>query len=104
MGEDAVKVGKVTDFPIGSMKLVSVNGEDVLVVNVSGTLYAMTNTCTHRGGPLNEGELDGSIVTCPWHGGQFDVKTGKVIGPPPKKDEVSFGVRVEGTDVLLEKK
>ncbi len=104
MSEDFAKVGKVTDFPTGSLKMVSVNGESVLVVNVAGTLYAMTNTCTHRGGPLNEGELEGSTVTCPWHGGQFDVQTGKVVGPPPQKDEMSFDVRIEGADVLLKKK
>lgn len=99
MGE--AKVGQVTDFPVGSLKKVSFGGKDVLVANVGGTFYAMTSTCTHRGGPLDEGELEGSIVTCPWHGGQFDVKTGKIVGPPPKKDEVSFAVRVDGTDVFL---
>jgi len=104
MTEEFVKVGKVADFPIGKLKKVSVSGEDVLVVNVGGTLHAMANTCTHRGGPLNEGELEGNTVTCPWHGGQFDVTSGKVVGPPPRNDEVPFDVRVEGADVFLKKK
>ncbi len=104
MSEGFVKVGQLTDFPVGSLKKVSVTGEDVLVVNVGGTLYAMTNTCTHRGGPLDEGEVEGSTVTCPWHGGQFDVRTAKVVGPPPMRDEVSFEVHVEGAEVLLKRK
>ncbi len=104
LNEGFARIGQVTDFPIGSLRKVSVGGEDVLIANVDGRLYAITNTCTHRGGPLNEGELEGSTVTCPWHGGQFDVKTGKVVGPPPMKDEVSFDVRVEGAGVLLKRK
>ncbi len=104
MSEGFVKVGQVADFPIGSLKKVAVGGEDVLVVNVGGTLYAMTSTCTHRGGPLDEGELEGNTVTCPWHGGQFDVRTAKVVGPPPMKDEAPFDVHVEGGDVLLKRR
>jgi len=94
----------VDDFPVGSLKKVVFGGEDVLVANVGVKLYAMANTCTHRGGPLDEGELEGSTVTCPWHGGQFDVTTGKVVGPPPVKDEVPFDVRIEGSDVHLKRK
>jgi len=99
-----VEVGHVDDFPPGSMKKVGVAGEDVVVGNVAGKLYAISNKCTHRGGPLNEGELEGSTVTCPWHGGQFDLLTGKVLGPPPMKDEIAFEVKIDGQNVLLKKK
>ena len=99
-----IKVGRVDDFPVGSLKKVIVSGEDVVVGNVGGKLHAMSNKCTHRGGPLNEGGLEGSTVTCPWHGGQFDLTTGKVLGPPPMRDEAAFDVRIEGSDVLLKKK
>jgi len=104
MSDGYVKVGQVSDFPTGSLKKVIVGGEDVVVGNVGGKLYAMANKCTHRGGPLNEGELEGSTVTCPWHGGQFDLTTGKVVGPPPLKDEVSFDVKIEASSVLLKKR
>ena len=104
MNEGFVKVGQVVDFPDGSLKKVSVDGEDVLVVCLSGKLYALANVCTHRGGPLNEGELEDGKVVCPWHGGQFDVATGKVVAPPPMKDLASLEVRIEGTDVLLKRK
>ncbi len=97
-------MGRLTDFPIGSLSKVSVGGQDILIANLNGSLFGIANTCTHRGGPLNEGELEGSTVTCPWHGGQFDVKTGKVVGPPPMRDEASFDVRVEGDEVLLKRR
>ena len=104
MSDGYVKVGRVDDFPAGSLKKVSVGGDDVVVGHVGGKLHAITNKCTHRGGPLNEGELGGSTVTCPWHGGQFDITTGKVLSPPPMKDEAAFDVRIEGSDVFLKKR
>jgi 3-phenylpropionate/trans-cinnamate dioxygenase ferredoxin subunit len=104
MSEGYIKVGQFAEFPSGSLKAVMVGGEQVLVANVEGKLYAISNKCTHRGGPLNEGELEGNIVICPWHGGRFDLTNGKVVGPPPMRDEASFDLRIEGTDVLLRKK
>ncbi|OFX16841.1 hypothetical protein A3K71_04515 [archaeon RBG_16_50_20] len=104
MSEVFVKVGKLSDFSEGKLKKVQVAGEEAVVANISGKIYAMTATCTHRGGPLDEGELDGTTVICPWHGGQFDVTTGKVVSPPPMKDEVAFDVQIEGSDVLLKKR
>jgi nitrite reductase/ring-hydroxylating ferredoxin subunit len=74
------------------------------VANVDGILYAIAASCTHRGGPLDEGELRGSTVICPWHGGQFDVATGKVISPPPTKDSVAFEVKIDRSDVMLKRK
>ncbi len=104
MSDNYVKVGQLGDFPAGKMKRVRVGGEEVVVANVEGNLYAITAICTHRGGPLEEGELDGRIVICPWHGGQFDLTTGKVVSPPPVKDEVAYEVKIEGSDVLLRRK
>jgi nitrite reductase/ring-hydroxylating ferredoxin subunit len=104
MSEGYIKVGQVGDFPAGSLKKVVVGGEDVVVGNIGGKLYAIASKCTHRGGPLEEGELDGSTVTCPWHGGQFDMTTGKVLQAPPMRDEAAFDVRVEASDVLVKRK
>ncbi len=104
MSDEFVKVGQKDDFSLGAVKKVNVGGEDVLVANVDGQLYAIASSCTHQGGPLDEGELEGTVVTCPWHGGQFDVTTGKVLEPPPRADEPSFEVKIQGTDVLLKKK
>jgi nitrite reductase/ring-hydroxylating ferredoxin subunit len=104
MADDYMKVGCVDDFPTGEMKKVQLLGEEVLVVNVEGRIYAIGNKCTHRGGPLDEGELEGTVVICPWHGGTFDLATGKTIASPPMKDALSFDVLVQGSDVLLKKR
>ena len=97
-------VGHITDFPIGSLRKVVVSGEAVLVTNIGGKLFAVSDSCTHRGGPLSNGELDGNIVICPWHGGQFEITTGKVISPPPMKGFSVFDVKINGAEVLLKKK
>ena len=99
-----VKVGKISDFPEGELKKVSVGREDVAIATVMGKIYAITGTCTHRGGPLHEGELKGTTIVCPWHGGEFDITTGKVVGPPPMKDETPIDVRIEVSEVFLRKK
>ena len=104
MSEGFVKVGDLKDFPAESMKSVQVNGEDVLVASVAERIYAIANTCTHRGCSLSEGELEGTVVVCPCHAGRFDITTGKAIAPPPKKDTTSFEVRLQGTDVLVKKR
>ena len=104
MAGEFVKVGQVSDFPKGSLKLVTVAGEEVVVGNVGDKLCAIANKCTHRGGPLHEGELEGTTITCPWHGGQFDMATGKVLAPPPMKDGACFDVQVQGDNVLVRKK
>ncbi|MFQ5520752.1 MAG: Rieske (2Fe-2S) protein, partial [Candidatus Methylomirabilia bacterium] len=66
-----------------------------------GTYYAIDNTCLHRGGPLGEGELEGNIVTCPWHGWRYDTTTGANVNNPAVKVG-AFPVKVEGTAVFVE--
>ena len=75
-----------------------------MVTNIGGRIYGISGFCTHRGAPLVEGELQGSILVCPWHGGQFDITTGRAVSPPPVKDEVSFDVQIQRSDVLLKRK
>ena len=97
-----VKVAKTDEIPTGQAKLVDVNGKEIALFNVGGSFYAIDNTCTHVGGPLSEGELNGVEVTCPWHGGVFDVTTGEVLGPPPGRAVNRYNVRVEGSDIEIE--
>lgn len=75
-------VAKAADIPAGSIKEVQVGGKPVALANVGGKFYAIDNTCLHRGGPLGQGFLEGSVVTCPWHGWQFDVTSGKAVMNP----------------------
>jgi len=104
MSEPFVKIGSLGDFLAGSMKKVQVHGEDVLVANISGKIYAMGDVCTHRGCSLSEGTLEGTTVICPCHEGHFDITTGKVIASPPKRDEPSYEVQLQGSDVLVRKR
>lgn len=96
------KVATTDEIPIGRAKLVEVNGTEIAVFNVSGSYHAIDNTCTHVGGPLCEGEIDGAEVTCPWHGAVFDVTSGQVLGPPAPESVARYNVRVEGSDIEVE--
>jgi len=85
-----------------------VGGKEVLLANVDGSYYAIANKCTHAGGSLAEGSLQGNIVACPKHGARFDLKTGKAVGEAKiafmkmkVKDEESYLIKVEGTNILV---
>jgi nitrite reductase/ring-hydroxylating ferredoxin subunit len=85
----------------GQAKVVSINGEDVAVFRHEGGFYAIQHICPHRGGPLGEGQLEGSVVTCPWHGWKFDIKTG-VSPVMPTARVKTYKVHVEGNEVCIE--
>ena len=68
-----------------------VNGKALAVFNVDGQFHVIDNTCLHRGGPLGEGELEANVVTCPWHGWQFNVTTGVCVNNPSAKVETLSG-------------
>ena len=89
-------------LPPGQGMAIEVAGNKIALFNVDGTCHAIADTCTHRGGPLSEGSLEGSTVTCPWHGANFDVCTGKNLTPPAPAEVTSYNVRVEGDDVEVE--
>jgi glycine betaine catabolism B len=98
----AVKVGKVSDFSTGTRRVVQAGDKTLALFNLGGTFYALDNRCTHKGGPLAEGTVDGNQVKCPWHGSIFDVTTGEVIGPPARQPVATFRVHVERDEVLIE--
>ena len=102
MAETAfVKVAEVSELPPGEMRMVEVGGEQILLANVAGSVYACDNVCTHAGAPLSEGELDEEQVECPLHGSVFNVVTGEVIGPPAVENLRLFQVTIEGQDILV---
>ena len=86
---------------INPAKYVSCLGKELALFSVKGKIYCISNTCTHIGGPLAEGHLEGNIVTCPWHSAQFDVITGKALRPPAQSDVKSYTVKVEDNDVYV---
>ena len=95
-----VKVASTIDLNPGENKVVSVNGTEVALFNVDGEFFATSNVCLHRGGPLGEGFLESDVVTCPWHGWRYNVKTGENVTIPTAK-VASYKVKVEGNDVLV---
>ena len=95
-----IKVASTSDLKPGENKVVEANGEQVALFNVDGEFFAISNTCLHRGGPLGEGFLEGDVVTCPWHGWKFNVKTG-VSPVMPTAKVATYQVKVEGNDVLV---
>lgn len=96
-----VGVAKVGGIPKGGMKGFVVKGKKILVADVDGRICAMGAACTHLGGPLDRGTLDGKIVTCPWHGSKFDVTSGKAVGGPARRDVEKFDVKTENGEILV---
>ena len=96
-----VRVANVRECPPGSAGEFVVGDRIVALFNVDGQFYALDGICPHQGGPLGKGRLTGCIITCPWHGFQFDVTTGQHL---TSKTLVHprFNVKVEGDDVLVE--
>jgi len=95
-----IRVARTDEVPPGTGRVVMASGRALALFNVDGTFYALENTCLHRGGPVGEGDLDGVVVTCPWHGFQYDVTTGRNVFDPEVGLE-TFAVRVEDGDVLV---
>ncbi|HZR42644.1 MAG TPA: non-heme iron oxygenase ferredoxin subunit [Ktedonobacteraceae bacterium] len=98
---DFVKVADLNELEEGCLYPIEVDGEPICLTMIDGTIYAFTDNCTHISGPLNEGELEGCIITCPWHGARFDVCTGKVVRGPARQDLFTYPVKIEGRSVLI---
>ena len=80
-----VFIGLAADVPNGEGRVVEAEGMTLALFNVDGDFYALENACAHRGGPLGEGDLDGTVVVCPWHAWRWDVKTGANVNNPAVK-------------------
>jgi ferredoxin-NADP reductase/nitrite reductase/ring-hydroxylating ferredoxin subunit len=101
--KDFVKVADTNDIQPSQMKEVQVDGESICIVNVGGKYYAIGNICTHEGGPLADGTLEGYEVECPWHASRFDVRTGEVKEPPASEPEPVYQIKVDGNSILIKK-
>lgn len=97
-----IKVAETHQLSPGRGMRVKARGREIALFNVEGQFYATNNSCPHSTGPLAEGRLSGTIVTCPWHGAQFDVTTGHCHGGPAVTAVATYPVRVEGHSILIE--
>ncbi|MPZ48613.1 MAG: Rieske 2Fe-2S domain-containing protein [Dehalococcoidia bacterium] len=98
-----VNVGKLSEFPEGQLKAVSVNDEKVGVVNLAGQLHAFSRECTHVGADMMGSDLYGNEILCWLHGSAFNVETGEVVQGPANDPLPLFAIRIEGEDVLVGK-
>ncbi len=96
-----VKVARVEDVPPGTVMHVRAGEEEIALANVDGEVYALQGHCLHLQGPLGEGRLEDSVLTCPWHGWQYDVKTGLNEFDHAIRLR-TYEVRVEDGDVEIE--
>lgn len=97
-----VKVATTGELAPGQSKRVEAQGRRIALFNQNGAYYAIEDTCPHRGGPLSEGQVEGTAVICPWHGAKFELTTGQVLGPPARAGVASFPTRVSGSDIEVE--
>jgi len=95
-----IKVASVNEIPEGAGKTIQVNGRAIAILNNQGKLFAIDNTCAHRGGPLGEGMCQNNIVTCPWHGWEYDLETGICTFDDSIKLP-TFEVKIQGNDILI---
>ena len=98
-----VSVGQARDFAPGEMHAVDVGGTTVDIANADGHVYAIDDTCTHMGCSLATGELDGTTITCPCHGSQFDATSGRVLRGPAQEPVRSHQVEIRAGELLVEK-
>lgn len=103
-----MKACEAAEVALGALKYVKVSGKDLVLANVDGEYYAMENWCTHEQGNLSEGALEENVLTCPDHGAQFDVTTGRVVmgpngdSPDAIQKEKTFKVTVQGSDLMVD--
>ncbi|MGC1131577.1 MAG: non-heme iron oxygenase ferredoxin subunit [Nitrososphaeraceae archaeon] len=79
---DLVEIAKVDEVPVGTMKHIELNGKEIMIVNLDGKFYALSDRCSHTNAPLSMGHIQGTIITCPMHGARFEITTGKKVSDP----------------------
>lgn len=96
-----VKVALRSEIPSDTGKQIEIEGREIALFKVDGKIFALSHICPHQGGPLAEGGVEGGVVTCPWHGWQFDVRTGVCTFNDSIKQE-TFKVEEKGEDIYVE--
>jgi 3-phenylpropionate/trans-cinnamate dioxygenase ferredoxin subunit len=96
-----VTVARVSELASGQRMLLEIDGQPIAVFNVAGRYFAIADVCPHDDGPVGEGELEGTQITCPRHGARFDIMTGKALTLPAVVDIPSYPVRLRGEEIQL---
>ena len=96
-----ITVAKAGEIPEGGVKIVRVEDELLAIFHVDGQYYAINDVCTHDGGPLAEGPLEGHVIECPRHGARFDIRTGAVLCMPATSPVPTHETRVVGDEIQV---
>ena len=99
--ERFVTVARVGEIAEGGRKLVRIDDSELAVFLLQGEYYALDDVCTHDGGPIAEGALEGDVIECPRHGAKFNVKTGAVLALPAISPVPTYAVRIEGDEIQV---
>ncbi len=97
-----IKVCNLSLVPPGTMKQFYVEETEILIVNLNNQIHCLNGRCTHAGAPLAEGTLDGEILTCPWHGSQFNVTDGSILRGPTEKPLNVYSCKVHEGFVFID--
>jgi len=99
-----LRLGITTEIPIGEMKQFDVKGHELLVVNIDNQFYCLNARCSHAGAPLVEGDLNGDVLTCPWHQSRFKVTNGSVVKGPAQKPLGIYKIIVKDGQLFIDAK
>lgn len=102
--QEYTAVANQKDLQDGGLLKVDVFGKSVVLSKVTGKIYALDAMCSHEGGPLEEGTLDGFEIECPWHYSRFDIRTGEVTNPPAESAQLAYEVKCEGDNIFVKSK
>jgi 3-phenylpropionate/trans-cinnamate dioxygenase ferredoxin subunit len=96
-----IAVATLEEIEKGERLIFEVDHRSIVLFNIAGTFYAIDDLCTHDGGPVGEGEVEGHAIECPRHGARFDLESGKALNLPAVVDIAAYPVRVEKDQILI---
>ena len=96
-----VEIAPASELPNGERLFVEVEGRMIVIFNIAGQFFAIADVCSHDDGPVGEGELEGYNITCPRHGAEFDVRTGRVMQMPAVVDIPAYPVQVRDGNIFI---
>lgn len=97
-----IKVAQTKDLSQGKVMGIEIEGKRIALFHVNDQFYAIEDECSHASGPLSEGTLDGTVVTCPWHGAGFDITNGQPTCAPAHDSVKSYNIQIDGDDIKIE--
>ncbi|MCC6260695.1 MAG: non-heme iron oxygenase ferredoxin subunit [Anaerolineales bacterium] len=96
-----IEIAPLTELPNGERLFVDLGDTPIVILNIAGKLFAIGDVCTHDGGPLGEGKVEGENIICPRHGAEFDIRTGKAVQLPAVEDIPAYPVQIRDGNIFI---